>query len=216
MHLVVATQRPSVDVITGIIKANIPSRLSLSVSSQVDSRTILDAIGAEKLLGNGDMLFSPIGNSKPVRIQGAYVSEEEIENIVDFIKAQSEVEYDDEITEAINQLATAEKKKTSLAAAGDEVSDGGDSMLDAAIEVVVETQQASTTLLQRKLRLGYARAARIMDELEERGVVGPSEGSKPRKVLMSKAQLAEKLASKNYSDSDDTDSDPQSFDILSD
>ena len=216
MHLVVATQRPSVDVITGIIKANIPSRLSLSVSSQVDSRTILDAIGAEKLLGNGDMLFSPIGNSKPVRIQGAYVSEEEIENIVDFIKAQSEVEYDDEITEAINQLATAEKKKTSLAAAGDEVSDGGDSMLDAAIEVVVETQQASTTLLQRKLRLGYARAARIMDELEERGVVGPSEGSKPRKVLMSKAQLAEKLASKNYSDSDNTDSDPQSFDILSD
>ena len=211
MHLVVATQRPSVDVITGIIKANIPSRLSLSVSSQVDSRTILDAIGAEKLLGNGDMLFSPIGNSKPVRIQGAYVSEEEIENIVDFIKAQAEVEYDDEITEAINQLATAEKKKTSLAAAGDEADDGGDVMLDAAIEVVVETQQASTTLLQRKLRLGYARAARIMDELEQRGVVGPSEGSKPRKVLMSKAQLAEKQASKDYSETD-----AQSFDILSD
>ena len=211
MHLVVATQRPSVDVITGIIKANIPSRLSLSVSSQVDSRTILDAVGAEKLLGNGDMLFSPIGNSKPVRIQGAYVSEEEIENIVDFIKSQADVEYDDEITEAINQLATAEKKKTSLAAAGDEADDGGDVMLDAAIEVVVEAQQASTTLLQRKLRLGYARAARIMDELEQRGVVGPSEGSKPRKVLMSKAQLAEKMASKDYSETD-----AASFDILSD
>ena len=211
MHLVVATQRPSVDVITGIIKANIPSRLSLSVSSQVDSRTILDAIGAEKLLGNGDMLFSPIGNSKPVRIQGAYVSEEEIENIVDFIKAQSEVSYDDEIMEEIERQATQEKKKTSLASAGEEASEGGDVMLDAAIEVVVETQQASTTLLQRKLRLGYARAARIMDELEERGVVGPSEGSKPRKVLMSKAQLAEKKAGQDYSPADDA-----PFDILSD
>ena len=122
-----------------------------------------------------------------------------------------EVEYDDEITEASNQLATAEKKKTALASAGDEADDGGDVMLDAAIEVVVETQQASTTLLQRKLRLGYARAARIMDELEQRGVVGPSEGSKPRKVLMSKAQLAEKMAGKDYSETD-----AQSFDILSD
>ena len=181
------------------------------MSSQVDSRTILDAIGAEKLLGNGDMLFSPIGNSKPVRIQGAYVSEEEIENIVDFIKAQSEVSYDDEIMEEIERQATQEKKKTSLASAGEEASEGGDVMLDAAIEVVVETQQASTTLLQRKLRLGYARAARIMDELEERGVVGPSEGSKPRKVLMSKAQLAEKKAGQDYSPADDA-----PFDILSD
>ncbi len=212
MHLVVATQRPSVDVITGIIKANIPSRLSLSVSSQVDSRTILDAVGAEKLLGNGDMLFSPIGNSKPVRIQGAYVSEEEIENIVDFIKAQAEVEYDDEIMEEIERQATAEKKKNALASAGDDAEDGGDVMIDAAIEVVVETQQASTTLLQRKLRLGYARAARIMDELEQRGVVGPSEGSKPRKVLMTKSQLAEKQASKDYGDGGDI----NSFDILSD
>lgn len=212
MHLVVATQRPSVDVITGIIKANIPSRLSLSVSSQVDSRTILDAVGAEKLLGNGDMLFSPIGNNKPVRIQGAYVSEEEIEKIVEFIKAQAEVEYDDEISEAINQLATQEKKKNALASAGEDASDGGDVMIDAAIEVVVETQQASTTLLQRKLRLGYARAARIMDELEQRGVVGPSEGSKPRKVLMTKTQLAEKMASSDFGASDD----PSTFDILSD
>lgn len=214
MHLVVATQRPSVDVITGIIKANIPSRLSLSVSSQVDSRTILDAVGAEKLLGNGDMLFSPIGNSKPVRIQGAYVSEEEIENIVDFIKEQAEVEYDDEIMEEIERQATADKKKNALASAGDDATDGGDVMIDAAIEVVVETQQASTTLLQRKLRLGYARAARIMDELEQRGVVGPSEGSKPRKVLMTKAQLAEKLASKDYGEEDG--GDISSFDILSD
>ncbi len=221
MHLVVATQRPSVDVITGIIKANIPSRLSLSVSSQVDSRTILDCVGAEKLLGNGDMLFNPVGISKPVRIQGAYVSEGEIEQIIEFIKAQSEVEYDDEISDAIEQLATQEKKKGALAAAGDEAEGDGDPMIQQAIETVVECQAASTTLLQRKLRLGYARAARIMDELEQRHVVGPAEGSKPRKVLMTKAQLQEMLASKDYADSDDADesdmpADAADFDILSD
>ncbi|MBQ5969889.1 MAG: DNA translocase FtsK [Clostridia bacterium] len=223
MHLVVATQRPSVDVITGIIKANIPSRLSLSVSSQVDSRTILDCVGAEKLLGNGDMLFNPVGISKPVRIQGAYVSESEIEKIIDFIKAQSDVEYSDEISDAIEQLAVADKKKA-LAAAGDEVEDAdGDPMIQAAIETVVDCQAASTTLLQRKLRLGYARAARIMDELEQRHVVGPADGSKPRKVLMTKAQLQEMLASKDYADAPDSDDVPfddadnaEDFDIFGD
>lgn len=202
MHLVVATQRPSVDVITGIIKANIPSRISLSVSSQVDSRTILDMIGAEKLLGNGDMLYNPVGNSKPTRIQGAYLSEEEILRIVDFIKSQVETDYDDEIMEEIERQATAEKKKGSAV----EESDGEerDEMLESAVEVVVELGQASTTLLQRKLRLGYARAARIMDQLETSGIVGPSEGSKPRKVLITKAQLLEmKAYADNVNESDE-------------
>ena len=208
MHLVVATQRPSVDVITGIIKANIPSRLSLFVSSQVDSRTILDTVGAEKLLGNGDMLFNPVGMSKPVRIQGAFLSDEEIENVVSFIKEQEEVEYDSEVMDEIARNAAADnKKKSAQASAGDEVGDA-DGMVTAAIDVVVECQAASTTLLQRKLRLGYARAARIMDELEQRGVVGPSEGSKPRKVLMTQLQLAEIKASRDIGQDD--------YDVLSD
>lgn len=208
MHLVVATQRPSVDVITGIIKANIPSRLSLFVSSQVDSRTILDTVGAEKLLGNGDMLFNPVGMSKPVRIQGAFLSDEEIENVVSFIKEQEEVEYDSEVMDEIARNAAADnKKKSAQASAGDEVGDA-DGMVAAAIDVVVECQAASTTLLQRKLRLGYARAARIMDELEQRGVVGPSEGSKPRKVLMTQLQLAEIKASRDIGQDD--------YDVLSD
>ena len=208
MHLVVATQRPSVDVITGIIKANIPSRLSLFVSSQVDSRTILDTVGAEKLLGNGDMLFNPVGMSKPVRIQGAFLSDEEIENVVSFIKEQEEVEYDSEVMDEIARNAVADnKKKSAQASAGDEVGDA-DGMVAAAIDVVVECQAASTTLLQRKLRLGYARAARIMDELEQRGIVGPSEGSKPRKVLMTQLQLAEIKASRDIGQDD--------YDVLSD
>lgn len=208
MHLVVATQRPSVDVITGIIKANIPSRLSLFVSSQVDSRTILDTVGAEKLLGNGDMLFNPVGMSKPVRIQGAFLSDEEIEKVVSFIKEQEEVEYDSEVMDEIARNAVSDnKKKSAQASAGDEVGDADEKIL-AAIEVVVECQAASTTLLQRKLSLGYARAARIMDELEQRGIVGPSEGSKPRKVLMTPLQLAELRASRNPVQDD--------YDILSD
>ncbi len=194
MHLVVATQRPSVDVITGIIKANIPSRISLSVSSQVDSRTILDMIGAEKLLGNGDMLYNPVGNSKPTRIQGAYLSDAERERIVDFIKGQENCEYDDAVMEEIERQASADPKKNS---SDNDDGDERDPMLESAAEVVVEAGQASTTLLQRKLRLGYARAARIMDQLETNGIVGPSEGSKPRKVLISKAQL---LEMKTYAD----------------
>ena len=208
MHLVVATQRPSVDVITGIIKANIPSRLSLFVSSQVDSRTILDTVGAEKLLGNGDMLFNPVGMSKPVRIQGAFLSDEEIEKVVDYIKSEEEVEYDSNVMDEIARNAAADsKKKSAQASAGDEAG-SGDEKVAAAIDVVVECQAASTTLLQRKLGLGYARAARIMDELEQRGIVGPSEGSKPRKVLISALQLMEMKASQNNNEED--------FDILSD
>ena len=215
MHLVVATQRPSVDVITGIIKANIPSRLSLSVSSQVDSRTILDTIGAEKLLGNGDMLFNPVGISKPVRIQGAYISEGEIEKIVDFIKSQAEVEYDNEVMEEIERQAVAEKKKNAQAAAGDKIADGDDAMIEEAINVIVECQAASTTLLQRKLRLGYGRAARIMDQLEQMGIVGPADGAKPRKVLMTQMQLAERRASADYS-ADASEEDSDDFDIFGD
>ncbi|MBP9989749.1 MAG: DNA translocase FtsK [Ruminococcus sp.] len=202
MHLVIATQRPSVDVITGIIKANIPSRIALSVSSQVDSRTIIDTAGAEKLLGNGDMLFNPVGVSKPVRVQGCFLSDEEVENVVKFIKSQSEEKttYDEEIQQEIDRQAVIEKKKPSSAQmSSDDDTSSGDEMIPKAIEVVVESQMASTTLLQRKLKLGYARAARIMDELEERKIVGPFEGSKPRKVLISKQQWMEMTALGNAS-----------------
>jgi S-DNA-T family DNA segregation ATPase FtsK/SpoIIIE len=201
MHLVIATQRPSVDVITGIIKANIPSRIALSVSSQVDSRTIIDTAGAEKLLGNGDMLFNPVGVSKAVRVQGCYVSDEEVESVVNYIKNQGEKkEYDEEVMQEIERQAVIEKKKGASAVSGDsDDSSSGDEMVPKAIEVVVEAQMASTTLLQRKLKLGYARAARIVDELEQRGIVGPFEGSKPRKVLISKQQWMEMNALANAS-----------------
>ncbi|MEE1065199.1 MAG: DNA translocase FtsK, partial [Acutalibacteraceae bacterium] len=203
MHLVIATQRPSVNVITGVIKANIPSRIALSVSSQIDSRTILDAAGAEKLLGNGDMLFSPVGVSKPVRVQGCFLSDEEVENVVGFIKSQSdEKKYDEGVMQEIERHAAMEtSKKSSAAASGSSDGDdsSGDEMLPKAIEVVVEAQMASTTLLQRKLKLGYARAARIVDELEQRGIVGPFEGAKPRKVLISKQQWMEMNALANSS-----------------
>ena len=190
MHLVIATQRPSVNVITGVIKANIPSRISLSVSSQIDSRTIIDTAGAEKLLGNGDMLFNPVGMSKPLRVQGAFLSDEEVENIVEFIKSQKEGTYDEDIIEEIEKHSVNEKKR-----AGYDVEDDGDDdadeMLPDAIRIVVEMQAASTTMLQKKLKLGYARASRIIDDLEERGIIGPSEGAKPRKVLLSKQEYME-------------------------
>ena len=195
MHLVIATQRPSVNVITGIIKANIPSRIALFVSSQVDSRTIIDTAGAEKLLGYGDMLFSPVGQSKPTRLQGCFVSDEEVERVVDFIKAQGQCEYDSDVMEEIEKQAIAEKKKNDYQVDADASPDSGaDEETMRAIAVVVENQLASTTLLQRKLKIGYAKAARIMDELEEKGIIGPFEGSKPRKVLMSKQQYNEMIA----------------------
>lgn len=193
MHLVIATQRPSVDVITGIIKANIPSRISLSVSSQVDSRTIIDSVGAEKLLGNGDMLYYPVGIPKPIRVQGCYLSDKEVENVVTHIKQQAQSVYDDDVMKEIDKNAanTGVKKKDSSASASDGEDGPADEMLPKAIEAVIEAQSASTTLLQRKLKLGYARAARIVDELEERGIIGPYEGAKPRKVLITKQQWYE-------------------------
>lgn len=213
MHLVIATQRPSVDVITGLIKANIPSRLSLKVSSQIDSRTIIDSAGAEKLLGNGDMLFYPVGIAKPIRIQGCFLSDKEVETVVDHIKQQEQSAYDDEVMQEIERQAVMDKKKSS--GADDDGEDGeteADEMIPKAIEVVVDAQMASTTLLQRKLKLGYARAARIIDNLEERGIIGPYEGSKPRKVLISKQQwyemnaLAQGGASRDYTSENDAES----------
>ncbi len=192
MHLLIATQRPSVDVVTGVIKANIPTRIAFAVSSQIDSRTILDTGGAEKLLGRGDMLFSPIGSTKPSRLQGCFVSDEEVEAVVDFVKNGGSADYDDNIMVEIERQAAVEKqKKSGLPEDGP----GDDPVLDEAIRVVVENGQASTSLLQRRLKLGYARAARIVDEMEERGIVGPYEGSKPRKVLITMDQLMEKQAS---------------------
>ena len=191
MHLVVATQRPSVDVVTGLIKANIPSRIAFTVSSPIDSRTILDTAGAEKLLGQGDMLFAPVGAQKPVRIQGCYVSDGEIESIVNFVKqTHEEVAYDGKIMEEIEKNAAQEKEHSRD---GDEDS-LQDPMLNEAIRCVVEAGQASTSLLQRRLRLGYARAGRLIDQLEQLGVVGPHEGSKPRQVLMTYQQWLERTA----------------------
>ena len=191
MHLVVATQRPSVDVITGVIKSNIGSRIAFKTSSQVDSRTIISDGSAEKLLGKGDMLFYPQTDMR--RVQGCFVSDKEVEEVVRFVKNGGTASYDEEIIDNIEKLAVKEKNKKSM----EDVSDGGgfddgDDMLDAAIECVIEMGQASTSMLQRKLKLGYARAARIIDQMEERGIVGPFEGSKPRQVLISKEQWLEK------------------------
>ncbi len=190
MHLVIATQRPSVDVVTGLIKANIPSRIALTVSTAVDSRTILDTVGAEKLLGYGDMLFAPVGSNKPVRVQGCLLKDEEIQSIVEFVKKTKAMDYDEGVIEEIERNAVA----------GDSGRDSGgeggagetDPMMEEAIKVVVEAGQASTSLLQRRLRLGYARAGRLIDEMEQLGIVGPHEGSKSRQVLMSYAQWAER------------------------
>ena len=193
IHLVIATQRPSVDVITGIIKANIPSRIALSVSSQVDSRTILDAVGAEKLLGNGDMLFNPVGSSKPTRVQGCFISDAEVENVVNHIKSQLQTTYNEETMHEIEAKAAASENAKKKGYEETE-EDDFDPMLNDAIEVVVSAGGASTTMLQKKLKLGYARASRVMDQLEEKGIVGPSEGAKPRAVLITKQQWYEMQA----------------------
>ena len=190
MHLIVATQRPSVDVITGLIKANIPSRIAFAVSSQVDSRTILDGSGAEKLLGQGDMLFMPVGASKPTRIQGTFVRDEEISRVLDFIKSSATVQYDEAMIEAMEKHTIQEGKKGGSGADADDETDT-DPMYNQAVEVVIDAGQASTSLLQRRCKLGYARAARIMDEMEQNGIIGPSEGAKPRAVLISRQQWLE-------------------------
>ncbi|QIB70726.1 DNA translocase FtsK [Aminipila butyrica] len=180
MHLIVATQRPSVDIITGVIKANIPSRIAFAVSSQFDSRTILDMAGAEKLVGKGDMLFNPLGSGKPVRVQGNFISDSEVHSVIQHLKSQcTETEYASEVLSTIETASTAE------------VSDDGDELLAEAIETVVRAEQASVSMLQRRFRIGYNRAARIVDMMEARGIIGPADGSRPRQVLMSLDELLE-------------------------
>ena len=187
MHLVIASQRPSVDVITGLIKANIPSRIAFAVSSQIDSRTILDQVGAEKLLGKGDMLFFPTGAPKPVRVQGAFVSDKEVEKIVDFLKSNGETTYRDDITEYIEKANCTDKEIDEGIMDDDET----DPLLNEAIQTVIETGQASTSFIQRRFKVGYARAGRIIDQMEERGIISGYQGSKPREVLMSKERWEE-------------------------
>ncbi len=199
MHLVIGTQRPSVDVITGLIKANVPSRIAFTVASQVDSRTIIDTSGAEKLLGRGDMLYAPVGSMKPMRVQGSFVSEGEIEEIISFLKSEGEAEYDNDIIDSIDREAERCTDKKGRAVIEDDAADSedrdsiiaSDDAILPAIEIAVEAKMLSTSLLQRKLSLGYSRAARIVDKLEKLGVVGPFEGSKPRKVLITREEYLE-------------------------
>lgn len=182
IHLIIATQRPSVDVITGVIKANIPSRIAFGVSSQVDSRTILDSVGAEKLLGRGDMLFLPVGMSKPIRVQGAFLSDQEVEAVVHFVRGQGEAEYKEDLVPEVDDNSTEDQTL--------------DELFDQAVRVVLEAKQASVSLLQRRMRVGYNRAARLIDQMEAKGVIGPYEGSKPREVLMTLDQYdSDKISS---------------------
>ena len=185
MHLIVATQRPSVDVITGVIKANIPSRIAFAVSSQVDSRTILDMAGAEKLVGKGDMLFNPLGSGKPLRVQGTFISDQEVNDVISFVKAQTEEEpeYSEKVIDRI------ERANSVVSSVEDKAPD--DELLSDAIELVVQAQQASVSMLQRRFRIGYNRAARIVDMMEERQIVGPQDGSRPRQVLITEEDLME-------------------------
>ena len=186
MHLVIATQRPSADVITGIMKANIPSRIAFAVASQIESRIILDQTGAEKLIGKGDMLYAPLGGGKPVRIQGCFITSEEVERVVEHVKRNAgEPDYSQEVLDHIERQSAQEE--------GGGESGGGDEdpLLMDAIDIVVQSGQASVSLLQRKLKLGYARAARLVDQMEDRGIVGPFEGSKPRAVLIGREDWQE-------------------------
>ena len=204
MHLIIATQRPSADVITGLMKANIPSRIAFAVSSAMESRIILDTGGAEKLIGMGDMLYFPLGSGKPMRVQGAYVSDEEREDVINFIKHSCAPEYSDDVLAQIEKAA-AEKDKNGKgkgergADFDQDEPEGGDGnafanydeLLPQAVDVIFETKQASVSMLQRRLKLGYSRAARLVDQMEELGIVGPFEGSKPRQVLITKQQWQE-------------------------
>ena len=179
MHLIVATQRPSVDVITGVIKANIPSRIAFAVSSQVDSRTILDMQGAEKLVGKGDMLFNPMGMGKPIRVQGTFITDSEVHKVIDYVKSQVEnsTSYNEDILSKIERTNVQEGM------------DDSDELLPEAIDLVVRSGQASVSMLQRRFRIGYNRAARIVDMMEARGIIGPQDGSRPRQVLMTEEEL---------------------------
>ena len=189
IHLIIATQRPSADVITGLMKANIPSRIAFAVASAMESRIILDTQGAEKLVGKGDMLYAPIGNGKPKRVQGCFVSDPEVEAVASYVKSNFVTNYDQTVMEEIERKAEQTGNKPAASDPepnSDEL--GGDEMLPAAVEVILDTKQASVSMLQRRLKLGYARAARIVDEMEEKGIVGPFQGSKPREILITKEQ----------------------------
>ena len=190
MHLVIATQRPSADVITGLMKANIPSRIAFAVASSMESRIILDTPGAEKLVGKGDMLYAPLGEGKPRRVQGCFITAEEIERVVEFIKETGEASYSEDVIRQIEKVVQ-EKDKKGAPAPDTTPEDDADELLPAAVEVVLETGQASVSMLQRRLKLGYSRAARLVDQMEERGIVGPFEGSKPRQLLIDKAKWQE-------------------------
>ena len=191
IHLVIATQRPSADVITGLMKANIPSRIAFAVASAMESRIILDTAGAEKLVGKGDMLYAPLGQGKPRRVQGCFITDDEVQSVVEFIKGNAAADYDAAVMQEIDQKAKESGSKSSGGASAASLDDGeseGDELLPAAVDVILETGQASVSMLQRRLKLGYARAARIVDEMEEKGIVGPFEGSKPRQLLITKEQ----------------------------
>jgi len=190
IHLIIATQRPSADVITGLMKANIPSRIAFAVASAMESRIILDTQGAEKLVGKGDMLYAPIGNGKPKRVQGCFVSDPEVEAVANYVKSNFNTNYDQQVMEEIERKAVQTESKAANAADAEPNADElvGDEMLPAAVDVILETGQASVSMLQRRLKLGYARAARIVDEMEEKGIVGPFQGSKPRTILITKDQ----------------------------
>ena len=190
MYLVIATQRPSADVITGLMKSNIPSRIAFAVASAIDSRIILDDSGAEKLVGKGDMLYAPLGEGKPKRLQGCFITDDEVEEVAEFVKSSSDVNYSDDILEKIEQNAMAESRKEPEEENREALALDGDELLPDAVEVVLDTKQASVSMLQRRLKLGYAHAARIMDEMEEKGIVGPYEGSKPRQLLITREQWA--------------------------
>ena len=195
MHLIIATQRPSADVITGLMKANIPSRIAFSVASAMESRIILDTQGAEKLVGKGDMLYAPIGCGKPLRVQGCFVTDGEVEAVAAYVKDHYVADYDQGVLEEIERKAQQTGKGNKAAASEPEPNSEeleGDEMLPAAVDVILETGQASVSMLQRRLKLGYARAARIVDEMEEKGIVGPFQGSKPRAILITKEQWAER------------------------
>ena len=195
IHLIIATQRPSADVITGLMKANIPSRIAFAVASAMESRIILDTQGAEKLVGKGDMLYAPIGNGKPRRVQGCFVSDTEVEAVASFVKANYVTNYDQEVMEEIERKAIQTGNKSNTSDPEPNVDElDGDEMLPAAVDVILETGQASVSMLQRRLKLGYARAARIVDEMEEKGIVGPFQGSKPRDILVTKEQWAQMRA----------------------
>ncbi len=219
MHLIIATQRPSANVITGLMKANIPSRIAFSVASAMESRIILDTMGAEKLVGKGDMLFAPIGSGKPLRVQGCFVSDPEVEAVAGYVKENYVADYNQDVLKEIEKQAAQTGKKTAATAADPDPTQEeleGDEMLPAAVDVILETGQASVSMLQRRLKLGYARAARIVDEMEEKGIVGPFQGSKPRAILITKEQWQERKNGSaeqlDFEELDDFDGVPEELD----